>query len=105
MFDDTEDARPEAGADPADSADAGDGLHHHEIHEDEGGGFHSKHVHPDGREEHEDHVSYDDAKDWQDERFGHGEPEGDEADSADDGSGGADMNDIAGSYGRKASCD
>jgi hypothetical protein len=40
-----------AGEDTA--KDQGDGMHHHEIHEDEGGGFHSKHTHPDGRVEHE----------------------------------------------------
>lgn len=79
----------------------GDGLHHHEIHEDEGGGFHSLHTHPDGHEDHADHASYDEAKDHMDEQFGH-EGDGDEKDDGmgdegmDDGGG----EDIAGAYGR-----
>lgn len=80
---------------------AGDGRHHHEIHEDEGGGFHSKHTHPDGHEEHEDHATYDDAVNWQHERFGHEEPDGDEGEPEDDGGEAAvDGEDIAGTYGR-----
>lgn len=80
----------------------GDGLHHHEIHEDEGGGFHSKHTYPDGREEHDDHSSYDEARNSQDDKFGHAEPDGDEGQSGDAIEMSSD--DIAGSYGRKASC-
>jgi hypothetical protein len=80
----------------------GDGLHHHEIHEDEGGGYRSVHTHPDGHKEASDHVTYDEAKDKMDQDFGHGDgaPE-------DDGADGDDMStdDIAGSYGRKADCD
>lgn len=82
----------------------GDGLHHHEIHEDEGGGYHSVHTHPDGNEEHDDHASYEEARDKMDADFGKGD--GAEDDSGDGGDGG-DMSteDIAGSYGRQASCD
>jgi hypothetical protein len=79
----------------------GDGLHHHEIHEDEGGGYHSKHTHPDGHQEHEDHASYEDARDHMDETFGHGEADGDDAGDDD----GMDAGDIAGSYGRAAHCE
>jgi hypothetical protein len=38
----------------------GDGSHHHEIHEHESG-FHSKHTHPDGKEDHGDHASLEEA--------------------------------------------
>jgi len=90
-----------------DSKSKGDGLHHHELHEDEGGGYHSVHTHPDGRKEHGDYATYEDGRDHMDEKFGHGE---DREESADDGSGnegGGDMDadDIAGSYGRAGSCE
>lgn len=81
---------------------AGDGMHHHEIHEDEGGGYHSMHTDPDGHVQHDDHVTYDDAKNKMDQDFGHGEPDGDEGDGGDNGGGDMDMSDIAGSYGRHA---
>lgn len=71
----------------------GDGMHHHEMHgPDEAGMFTSKHTHPDGKVEHGEHMSYDDAKDHMDEMHGekdddgegdgesmsHDEPDGDE---------------------------
>jgi len=98
MFDDTNEAPVDDTASDLekDGEAQGDGMHHHTINEDEGGGYHSVHTHPDGREEHEDHVSYDDAKDWADEKFGHGdrgEDEGGEGEGAMD-------EDSAGSYGR-----
>lgn len=74
---------------------AGDGKHHHEMHEDDGGGFTSKHTHPDGHVEHGDHVDYDEAKGHMDKMFGHGSDDGEE--SAGDG---MDMDDVSGSYGR-----
>lgn len=93
-----------AGADAgAGNAAGGDGLHHHEINEDEGGGYHSVHTFPDGRKEPADHVDYDDAKSKMDDDFGCGEMSGD--DSGDDGAmpdDSGDVSDIAGSYGRKA---
>jgi hypothetical protein len=91
----------------------GDGLHHHEIHEDEGGGFHSVHTFPDGRVDAQDHVDYKDAKDKQDADFGCGSQDdaGDGEDGADDGDSsfaddgeGEDMStdNVAKSYGNKA---
>jgi hypothetical protein len=88
------------------AAPKGDGLHHHELHEDEGGGYHSKHTHPDGRVEHGDHATYDDAKADQDEKFG-GKSDDGQDDGDYDGADGMDDNDaddIAGSYGRRANC-
>ncbi len=78
----------------------GDGLHHHEIHEDEGGGFRSKHTHPDGRVEHGEHGTYAEARGHMDQMHGHEEPDGDEdgTSAADD----FDADDMAGSYGRAA---
>jgi hypothetical protein len=76
----------------------GDGRHHHEIHEDEGGGYHSKHTHPDGQVEHEDHATYQDAADDMNGKFGHGEGDGDEDSEGEEMS----PDDIAGSYGRAA---
>jgi hypothetical protein len=83
-----------------DEGQQGDGLHHHEIHEDEGGGFHSKHTHPDGTEEHDDHTTYEEARDKMDSDFD--KSDGDDSDSGDDDQGDMDSGDIAGSYGRKA---
>ena len=109
MFDDTDNDNDSAtefrGDDNADTGDdgkksAGDGMHHHELHEDEGGGYHSKHTHPDGHVEHDDHATYEDARDKQDSDFGHGERNEDEG--RDDG-GDMSTGDIAGSYGRAAS--
>jgi hypothetical protein len=48
----------------------GDGYHHHEIHGHESG-FHSKHTHPDGREEHGDHATSEEAMQHAHEMFGH----------------------------------
>ena len=62
----------------------GDGLHHHTIDEDEGGGFHSSHTFPDGRQEMSDHVDYQDAKEKQDADFGCGSDDGGSDDGADD---------------------
>ncbi len=98
------DKHPAGDRDHADKKASGDGLHHHAIDEDEGGGYHSKHTHPDGRVEHEDHTDYDEAKASMDEKFGHGEPDGgddmeDGMDDDDDGGG-----DAASSYNR-AACD
>jgi hypothetical protein len=78
----------------------GDGLHHHEIHEDEGGGYHSKHTHPDGREEHDDHATYDEAVDHMHQKFGHGG--GDDGEEDNESGDGIDPDDMAGSYGRAA---
>lgn len=88
-----------SGEDSKDNHGGGDGMHHHEIHEDEAGGYHSKHTHPDGRVEHADHADYEEAKDHMDRMHGHGEPDGDEGP---DDSGEIDTGDIAGSYGRAA---
>lgn len=87
-----------------DGGKGGDGLHHHEIHEDEGGGFHSVHTDPDGNKSHDDHPTYEDAKAKMDADFG--KDDGSDDDSGDGGDGG-DMStdDIAGSYGRSANCD
>lgn len=84
----------------------GDGLHHHSIDEDEAGGFHSKHVHPDGREEHDDHATYDEAKSSMDDKFGHadGDDQGHDGDGMDGDDDSMDSQDIAGSYGR-AGCE
>jgi hypothetical protein len=91
------------GADDAtdDAAPKGDGMHHHELHEDEGGGYHSKHTHPDGRVEHGEHADYDEARASMDAMHGHGEPDGDEGED-EPGPDDMSMDDIAGSYGRAA---
>lgn len=94
-----EDDKKKAGA-----AKKGDGMHHHEIDEDEGGGYHSKHTHPDGREEHEDHSTYEEARDHQDRMFGHDEPDGDEGEGEEMSAPpmeSGDASDLAGSYGRR----
>ena len=82
----------------------GDGLHHHEIHEDEGGGFHSKHTAPDGKVTHADHATYAEAKDHMDAMHGESaqdekdeEPGREASDDLDVADGG---DDIAGDYGR-----
>lgn len=80
----------------------GDGLHHHEIHEDEGGGYHSKHTHPDGHEEHADHATYEEARDHMDSKFGHGSEEDGDRDGDDSD---MDSEDVAGSYGRAHEAD
>src|SRR5690242_1044083 len=49
---------------------SGDGFHHHTIDENESG-FHSVHTHPDGREEHADHGTYEEAAAHQDRMMGH----------------------------------
>lgn len=86
---------------PAEAArNGGDGMHHHEIHEDEAGGFHSVHTHPDGNEEHGDHASYDEAADDMDAKFGQGDDQPEEGGDPDSDFG--DSEDIAGAYGRKA---
>jgi hypothetical protein len=84
----------------------GDGLHHHEMHEDEGGGWHSMHTHPDGRQEPGDHTSYEEASDHMDAMCGQGGDDGEDAgdDGApDDGEmddADSEPSDVAGSYGR-----
>lgn len=84
----------------------GDGLHHHQIDEDEGGGYHSVHTNPDGTKEQADHVDYNEAKSAMDDAFGCGDMsdggDDDSSDAAPSMADSADMNDIAGSYGRKA---
>jgi hypothetical protein len=87
----------------------GDGLHHHEIHEDEGGGFHSVHTFPDGHTDEADHVDYDEAKAKQDADFGCGSDDaGDGEDGGEDGNssfadGGEDSSmDVAQTYANKA---
>ena len=105
MFDDEEieggEHQDDAGGEGGEPEAKGDGLHHHEIHEDEGGGYVSKHTHPDGRVEHGEHTTYEEARDHMDAMHGHEEPDGDEPDE--DGDEGPDVTDIAGSYGRQAS--
>ena len=90
----------------ADGASAGDGLHHHEMHEDEGGGYHSKHTHPDGRVEHADHASYGEAVSHMHEMHGHSDAESKDEkpgrDPGDDFAGGGGM---AENYGRAADCE
>ena len=95
----------------ADQQSQGDGLHHHQIDQDEGGGFHSVHTFPDGHQEQADHVDYDEAKSKQDADFGcgpddagDGEDGGDDGDTsfADDGEDSG-MDNVAASYGNKAS--
>lgn len=79
---------------------AGDGNHHHELHEDkESGMWHSTHTHPDGRVETGDHTSYSDAKDHMDAM--HGETEDDESHddhSGDDEPDGDEPEDLASMY-------
>ncbi len=82
----------------------GDGLHHHEIHEDEGGAYHSVHTHPDGRKEHDEHATYEEAKSNMDAKFGHGEEESPDDGSGNEGGGDMDADDVAGAYGRAGSC-
>jgi hypothetical protein len=66
----------EHGEDHNGSDNAGDGMHHHEMQgPDDAGMWTSKHTHPDGKVEHADHMSYDDAKDHMDRM--HGETEDD----------------------------
>jgi hypothetical protein len=74
----------------------GDGNHHHEIHMHEDGSAHSKHTHPDGHEDHQEHGSYDEAKGHMDQAMGQGEEGTDPNASApmDDG----DEDDMAGMY-------
>lgn len=79
----------------------GDGLHHHEIHQDEGGGFHSVHTAPDGAQDHADHADLDEAKSKMDQDFG-GTDDGGDSDAMNDG-GDDDPDDIAGGYGRACS--
>lgn len=97
----------------AEDQSQGDGLHHHEIHEDEGGGFHSLHTFPDGRTDPGDHVDYDEAKSKMDSDFGCGPDDEDDEGGMDDGGGeddssfGGDGEDsgitnLAKSYGSKA---
>lgn len=88
-------------------ADGGDGMHHHEIHENEGGGYTSKHTGPDGKVIQGDHATYEDAKADMDQACGQGGDDEEGMDSADMGDDdGADMsaeddgNDVAGHYGR-----
>ncbi len=103
MFDDEyegDEQQDDAGGEGGEAEPKGNGLHHHELHEDEGGGFHSKHTHPDGREEHADHATYEEARDHMDAMHGHAEPDGDEPDGDEGDDGGPDVQDIAGSYGR-----
>ena len=98
------DPEAQADGDPGEEAmkSEGDGLHHHEIHEDEAGGFHSKHTFPDGREEHDDHADYDEAKSKMDSDFGceSGDNDGDEMDDGSTGEDSPEPEDIAGSYGK-----
>lgn len=64
--------------------DAGDGMHHHELHgPDETGGYTSMHTHPDGRKEPGDHADYADAKEHMDRM--HGEDHDGEEDDGHDG--------------------
>lgn len=95
---------PEMSQGPEGQGNAGDGRHHHTIDEDEGGGYHSTHTHPDGHTDEQDHADYDDASDHMDQSFGHGEGEG--GDEEDHGEvadfTGSEDEDIAGTYGRKA---
>lgn len=107
-------AQMQADGDPGDGQqqqEPGDGAHHHEIHEipeEEGGGFHSKHTFPDGRVEEGDHDDYEEAKAKQDADFGCA---GEDEESGDDFGGedgmtgdGEDsgMDNMAQSYGDKA---
>src|SRR5258708_1040948 len=99
------DEDPQAQGDPpAPEQSQGYGLHHHTIDEDEAGGFHSVHTHPDGRQDPADHADYDEAKAKQDSDFGCGGDEG--MDDGQDDSFGADSepepDNIAADYGNKA---
>lgn len=70
---DQQEPEAQADGDPGlDDQQQGDGLHHHEIHEDEGGGFRSMHTHPDGRQEPGEHISYEEARDHMDAMHGQG---------------------------------
>ena len=80
----------------------GDGLHHHEIHEDEAGGYQSLHTFPDGHTQPGDHVDYDEAKADMDQCFGCGDSQDDDKNDAGEKMGGMNDSDIAGSYGRSA---
>jgi hypothetical protein len=102
-----------AGEDQNEDQTQGDGLHHHEIHEDEGGGFHSVHTFPDGHTDEADHVDYDEAKAKQDQDFGQGDMSDDSGGGEDGGEDGDSsfgddegddaMTNIAKSYGSRAS--
>jgi hypothetical protein len=81
----------------------GDGMHHHTIDEDEGGGYHSVHTHPNGHEDHDDHTTYEEARDKMDQDFGKGEGD-DDKDGGESSVGDMNASDIAGSYGRAADC-
>lgn len=100
---------PRKGGDKDGGGSKGDGLHHHEIHEDEGGGYHSKHTDPEGNVEHGDHADMDDATEHMHQKFGHGEPDADDEDrdedEGEDDGGDMSLDDIAGSYGRAHSDD
>jgi hypothetical protein len=90
-------AEPEMQDDSQDMGEqAGDGLHHHTIDEDEGGGFHSTHTNPDGTQEHADHASYQEASDAMDQCFGQGGEQDDAGEEPQDDFG--DGQDIAGAY-------
>ena len=58
----------------------GDGLHHHEMHEDEMGGYNSTHTHPDGKKDEAHHDSYDEARDHMDAMHGEGDDDDDDDD-------------------------
>lgn len=104
MNDEGDGEKKPVGKSDAGEGSKGDGLHHHEMHEDEGGGFHSKHTDPDGKVTEADHDSYDDAKDHMD--VMHGEDSDDGDDQADDsGDDSGDSGDMAKSYGDAADCD
>jgi hypothetical protein len=79
----------------------GDGLHHHQIDQNEGGGFHSVHTHPDGHEDHADHTDYEEAKVKMDSDFGEGgedsDGDGGEMNVGEEDEGGG----IAEAYGRR----
>lgn len=106
-YDQTSPAAAEPEPDGDEPEMQGDGLHHHEIHEDEGGGFHSVHTFPDGRKDMADHVDYNEAKDKQDSDFGcsDGMEDGEDGGSDGDdsfGDDGEDSTNVAQSYGNKA---
>jgi hypothetical protein len=64
----------------------GDGLHHHKIDQDEGGGYHSVHTFPDGQQAPDDHVDLKDATDAMQRAF--------QSDGAEQDSGNEDMGDM-----------
>lgn len=111
MQDDQTDENDQGAAEgKGDDQTKGDGMQHHTIDEDEGGGYRSTHTAPDGTVTNGQHDTYDDAKADMDAQCGQGGGDDEEGMDSPDlgGDDGADMSteddgdDVAGHYGRAA---